>query len=116
MVQNLGMGLVLEQSAPSSFKIRLRDGRVFRRYQDHLRLCDIFDDHIPTGGLSRDNMTIFIATDVPNIQFPKPTTPVQLEEEVGNRSDIEPTTDVPAPTVVQVPSVAERCPPIRRSV
>jgi len=79
MVQGLGMGLILQQPGPLSFKTRLRDGRVFRRHQDHLHLCDISDDHISAGDLSRDNVTIPIATDVPSVQFPKSTTPVQLE-------------------------------------
>ncbi|KAK2140025.1 hypothetical protein LSH36_1512g00006 [Paralvinella palmiformis] len=87
MVLDLGMGLILEQSGPLSFKIRLCDGRVFRRHQDHLRLCNISDDHTR----SRNNVTIPIATDVPSVRLPNPTTPVQLEREKGNRSDIEPT-------------------------
>jgi len=91
LVQDLGIGLILEQSGPLSFKKRLRDGQVFRRHQDYPRLCDISDDHTPTGDLSRDNVTIPIATDVPSVQLPNPTTPVQLEREKGNRSDIEPT-------------------------
>ena len=100
LVQDLGIGLILEQSGPLSFKKRLRDGQVFRRHQDYPRLCDISDDHTPTGDLSRDNVTIPIATDVPSVQLPKLTTPVQLEGEERNRSDIEPTSNVPAPTVV----------------
>ncbi|KAK2160404.1 hypothetical protein LSH36_134g05053 [Paralvinella palmiformis] len=113
MVQNLGLGLTIERSGPLSFKIRLRDERVFHHHQDHLRLCNISDEHIPIGDVSRDNMTIPIATDVPSVQLPKPSTPVQLEGEERNRSDIEPTSDVP---VVQVPPVAEQSPPVRRSV
>ena len=116
MVQNIGMGLILEQSGPLSFKIRLHDGLVFRRHQDHLRLCDISDDHTPIGHLSRVNVTIPIATDVPSVQLPKPTTPVQLEGEERNRNCIEPTTNMPAPTVVQVPSVAEKISTIKTLV
>lgn len=65
-VQNFGtgvpwlMGKIQERTGPVSFRVRLDDGRIFRRHQDHLRKCFVEND--PANSSSNESDDIEPAT------------------------------------------------------
>ena len=117
MVESLGKGIITEQSGPLSFKICLDDGRLFRRHQDHLRLCDVQDDLVPVSEEERrDNVTIPIAADMPNIQLSTPNVPIVHPE--GEERDIVPVENMRDIVPVEVEPVVQSEPEhvtVRRS-
>ena len=79
---------------------------MLRRHQDHLRLCDVQDDLVPVSEEERrDNVTIPIAANVPNIQLPTPNVPIVHPE--GEERDIVPVENMRDIVPVEVEPVVQ---------